>query len=92
MPDVGVLASRHQDGHLGLAVGERGRDHFGGRVRESAVCALHDVERQAGEAEVAPRGGEVLGLDRVEVEVDGAEVVGRQRAAYWMARAAATSS
>jgi hypothetical protein len=41
---------------------------------------LHDVEREPREAEVAPPSAEILRLDRVEVEVDRAQVVRRQRA------------
>ena len=50
---LAVGAAREQHAHLGLAVGQLGGQLQGGPA-EPAVGALDDLERQAGQPEVAP--------------------------------------
>ena len=80
LPDPGVAAPGQQHGALGVAV-ERGVGHqLDGGPAQAPVGALDDVERQAGQPEPAPLLLELAGLLGVDVEVHGAQVVGRQRA------------
>jgi hypothetical protein len=75
VPHVGVLPARDEHADLGVAVGDRGGHEFRRGAGDPAVGALDDVERQPGEAELAPRGREILGLDRIEVEVHRAQLI-----------------
>ena len=80
VPEAPVLALREQDGDLGLGLCERLGDELGRGAGDAPVGALDDVEREPVEPELLPRADEVFGADRVEVEVDGPELVGRERA------------
>ena len=74
-----VGAPGQQHAHLGLAVGQLGRQ-LQRRPAQPAVRAVDDVERELRESDPLPAFDQVLRPVVVDVEVHGAEIVGRQRA------------
>ena len=78
--DVLVHDPRHEHAHFGVLTGERDRHQLGGRASDATVGAFDDVEGKPREPKALPSVDEVRGLDRIEIEVHGAQVVGVQRA------------
>src|SRR4051794_28949103 len=79
MPEAPVLQLWQQYRDLGLSVSEQLRDDLSGPPGDAPVRALDDVERDATQPQPLPGADEILGADRVEVEVDGAQLVGSER-------------
>ena len=75
MPDLGVLATRDENGQFGVAIGSRLDRELERGAWHPAVGAFDDVERESGEAEITPRLDQLTRPPRVEIEMHRAQIV-----------------